>query len=69
MVVETSDQFACSYTDELTKDGAAYTFEIPAREIEYGSLKAGETFRVAVPPTPTADRQSSSFAPQKKSKT
>jgi len=65
--MEIPEQLACLYTAELTETEDGYTFSVPAREVEQGSITPGETLRVAVlaksddttePPEPTATTES-----------
>ncbi|ERH06175.1 MAG: putative RNA-binding protein, contains TRAM domain protein [Halonotius sp. J07HN4] len=46
--MEIPEQLACLYTAELTKTEEGYTLNVPAREIEQGSIDPEETVQVAV---------------------
>jgi len=46
--MEIPEQLACLYTAELTETEEGYTFSVPTREVEQGSITPGDTLRVAV---------------------
>lgn len=46
--MEIPEQLACLYTAELTETEDGYTFSVPDREVEQGSITPGDTLRVAV---------------------
>ncbi len=46
--LEISDKLLCLFSAEVRSDGDSYTVEIPRREVETGSIEAGETYRVAL---------------------
>jgi predicted RNA-binding protein with TRAM domain len=46
--LEISDKLLCLFSAEVRSDDDSYTIEIPRREIETGSIEAGETYRVAL---------------------
>ncbi|WP_224447526.1 TRAM domain-containing protein [Haloprofundus salilacus] len=46
--MEISDKLLCLFSAEVRSDGDSYTVEIPRREVETGSIEAGETYRVAL---------------------
>jgi len=46
--LEISDKLLCLFSAEVTADEDTYTIEVPRREIETGSIDAGETYRVAL---------------------
>jgi predicted RNA-binding protein with TRAM domain len=46
--VEISDKLLCLFSAEIREDENTHTVEIPRREVEAGSIEAGETYRVAL---------------------
>ncbi|AUX09149.1 putative RNA methyltransferase [Halalkaliarchaeum desulfuricum] len=46
--MEISDNLLCLFSAELREKGDSYVIEVPRREIETGSLSAGDTYRVAL---------------------
>ncbi|WP_049998522.1 TRAM domain-containing protein [Halococcus sediminicola] len=46
--MEISDKLLCLFNAEVTESEDTYTVEVPRREIETGSIEAGETYRVAL---------------------
>ena len=48
-MVEITDSLTCLFTAELEPDGdGGYVVSVPKRELEHGTVTAGETYRVAV---------------------
>ncbi|KTG10470.1 deoxyribonuclease [Haloprofundus marisrubri] len=63
--MEISDKLLCLFSAEVRSDGDSYTVEIPRREVETGSIEAGDTYRVALisresKPETTTDTSSAS---------
>ncbi len=48
LTVEISNQLLCLFSADVSADGEKYVIEVPRREIETGSVDAGETYRVAL---------------------
>jgi predicted RNA-binding protein with TRAM domain len=46
--VEISSKLLCLFSADVSEDGDRYVVEVPRREIETGSIDAGETYRVAL---------------------
>ncbi|MHB9288449.1 TRAM domain-containing protein [Halobacteriales archaeon Cl-PHB] len=46
--MEISNQLLCLFSADVTADGEKYVIEVPRREIETGSVEAGDTYRVAL---------------------
>jgi predicted RNA-binding protein with TRAM domain len=46
--LEISDELLCLFSADVSDDGDRYVVEVPKREIETGSVSAGETYRVAL---------------------
>ncbi len=46
--MEISDKLLCLFSADITEKDDRYTIEIPKREIDTGSIKADETYRVAL---------------------
>ena len=59
-MVEISDQLECLFSDSIEQSGGSYRIEVPKREIDNGSIVPGETYRVAILTTETADGESDS---------
>ena len=46
--MEISDELLCLFSATVREEGDRYVVEVPNREIERGSLTAGDTYRVAL---------------------
>ena len=46
--MEISDELLCLFSAAVREEGDRYVVEVPKREIERGSLSAGDTYRVAL---------------------
>jgi len=46
--MEISDELLCLFSATVREEGERYVVEVPKREIERGSLAAGDTYRVAL---------------------
>ena len=46
--MEISDKLLCLFSAEVEEKGDRFVVEVPRREVETGSLAAGETYRVAL---------------------
>ncbi len=46
--MQISNQLLCLFNAEVREDDGSYHIELPEREIETGSIEAGETYRIAV---------------------
>lgn len=46
--MEISDKLLCLFNAEVTVSDEKYVVEVPRREIDTGSIEAGETYRVAL---------------------
>ena len=46
--MEISDKLLCLFSAEVEEEDDRFVVEIPRREVETGSLAAGETYRVAL---------------------
>lgn len=49
-MVELSESLECLFTAPVEEETGTYIIELPRREIELGTLSAGDTYRVAVLP-------------------
>jgi predicted RNA-binding protein with TRAM domain len=59
--MEISDKLLCLFNAEVTaEDDDSYTVEVPRREIDTGSVEAGEVYRVALVSRERTDTESSS---------
>ena len=46
--MEVSDELLCLFSATVEEEGDRYVIDVPKREVETGSLAAGETYRVAL---------------------
>ena len=46
--MEISEKLLCLFSAEVTAEDDRYVLEVPRREIDTGSIEAGETYRIAV---------------------
>ncbi|MFD1511866.1 TRAM domain-containing protein [Halomarina rubra] len=46
--MEISEKLLCLFSAEVSDEGDRYVVEVPRRELETGSVEAGETYRVAL---------------------
>ena len=46
--MEISDKLLCLFSSRIEESGDRYVVEVPRREVETGSLDAGDTYRVAL---------------------
>jgi predicted RNA-binding protein with TRAM domain len=46
--VEISDNLLCLFSGNVRSEDGRYVIEVPRREVETGSIDAGETYRVAL---------------------
>ncbi|CCQ32712.1 trans-aconitate 2-methyltransferase protein [Halorhabdus tiamatea SARL4B] len=46
--MEISEQLLCLFSAEVTAEDDRYVVEVPRREVDTGSIEAGETYRIAV---------------------
>jgi predicted RNA-binding protein with TRAM domain len=46
--MEISDKLLCLFNADVSETGDTYTVEVPRREVDTGSIEAGETYRVAL---------------------
>ena len=51
--MEISDQLRCLFSSTVEARDGSYTVEVPRNEIQLGDLQQGETYRVAVLPSPS----------------
>ncbi|ELZ27567.1 hypothetical protein C475_06595 [Halosimplex carlsbadense 2-9-1] len=50
--MEISDQLRCLFSAQIEEQDGSYVVEVPKREVRTGSLAAGDTYRVALVPSP-----------------
>ena len=53
--MEISDQLRCLFSATVEEQGDSYIIEVPEDEIRLGDIQQGETYRVAVLPSPSTD--------------
>jgi len=53
--MEISEQLRCLYSATVEEQGDSYVVEVPEQEVRLGDLQQGETYRVAVLPSPSND--------------
>lgn len=46
--LEISNDLLCLFSGEISESDGEYTVEVPAREVDTGSVVPGETYRIAV---------------------
>jgi predicted RNA-binding protein with TRAM domain len=56
--MEISDQLRCLFSATVEERGDSYVVEVPEQEIRLGDIQQGETYRVAVLPSPSDDEAS-----------
>jgi len=56
--LEISEKLLCLFSAEITDEGDRHVVEIPQREVDTGSVEAGETYRVALIRADEADDSS-----------
>ena len=54
--MEISDRLRCVFSAEIEEQDGSYRLEVPAREVELGEIRGGETYRVAILPSPSGGR-------------
>jgi predicted RNA-binding protein with TRAM domain len=52
--MEISDQLRCLFSARVEEQDGSYVVEVPKREVRTGSVAAGETYRVALVPSPAS---------------
>jgi len=50
--MEISDQLRCLFSAHVEERDGSYVVEVPKREVHTGSVAAGDTYRVALVPSP-----------------
>jgi predicted RNA-binding protein with TRAM domain len=58
--VEISDKLLCLFSAEVTREDDRYVIEVPRREVDTGSVEAGDVHRVALLAAEATDSSSSS---------
>ncbi len=58
--MEISDKLLCLFSAEVTIEDDSYVVEVPRREVETGSIDAGDTYRVALIASEEADGENES---------
>ncbi|QKY20512.1 TRAM domain-containing protein [Halolamina sp. CBA1230] len=53
--MEISPQLRCLFSATVEERDGSYVVEVPEQEIRLGDLQAGDTYRVAVLPSPSTD--------------
>ncbi|WP_436907739.1 TRAM domain-containing protein [Halosimplex marinum] len=52
--MEISDQLRCLFSARVEEQDGSYVVEVPKREVRTGSVAAGDTYRVALVPSPAS---------------
>jgi len=52
--MEISDQLRCLFSAQVEERDGSFVVEVPKREVRTGSLAAGDTYRVALVPSPSS---------------
>ena len=63
--MEISDQLRCLFSATVEEQGDSYIIEVPEDEIRLGDIQQGETYRVAVLPSPSTDDASDDTVPER----
>jgi predicted RNA-binding protein with TRAM domain len=53
--MEISEQLRCLFSGTVEERDGSYVIEVPDQELQLGDLQAGDTYRVAVLPSPSMD--------------
>jgi len=53
--MEISDQLRCLFSAQVTEEDGSYVVEVPKREVRNGGIDPGETYRVALVPSPATN--------------
>jgi len=61
--MEISDQLRCLFSATVEEQDGSYIVEVPDQEVRLGDLQAGETYRVALLPSPSAQESDETDAP------
>lgn len=60
--MEISDELHCLFSATVEKTDESYVVEVPEQEIRLGDVRDGETYRVALVPSPSTDEDDSTDA-------
>lgn len=55
-MLELPDRLECLFTASVEQRGDSHSIEIPRSELEQGAISSGETYRVAILPSPPRNR-------------
>jgi len=61
--MEISDQLRCLFSATVEEQDESFVVEVPEGEVSLGDIQAGETYRVAVLPSPATDDTNDTDAP------
>ena len=53
--MELPDELRCLFAGTLEKRDGSYVVEVPSQEVRLGDLQPGDTYRVAILPSPATD--------------
>jgi len=53
--MEISDQLRCLFSAQVTEKDGSYVVEVPKQEVRSGGIDPGETYRVALVPSPATN--------------
>jgi predicted RNA-binding protein with TRAM domain len=53
--MEIPDQLRCLFSAQVTEEDGSYVVEVPKREVRSGEIDPGETYRVALVPSPATN--------------
>jgi len=57
--MEISDRLKCLFTAEIEHSDGSYVVDVPEQEVQLGGLRANDTYRVAILPSPSAPEKGS----------
>jgi len=61
--MEISDKLRCLFAGQVEERDGSYVIEVPQRELEVGEIAQGETYRVAVLPSPSSEDNTQTETP------
>ncbi|WP_181692888.1 TRAM domain-containing protein [Natronomonas sp. LN261] len=57
--MEISDRLKCLFTAEIERADGSYVIDVPEQEVQLGGLRANDTYRVAILPSPSSPENGS----------
>jgi predicted RNA-binding protein with TRAM domain len=66
LLMEISEQLRCLFSANIEEQDESYVIKVPEQEIRVGDVAEGETYRVAVLPSPSTDEGEEAHAESKR---